>query len=154
MKELQYKWAIGSPMKQLEYNWAIDNPMKQLHYRWGCTVGVLLVIAALPALGVTELLFGSLVPATGFALLVAISGIAVFWRKALGWYLYFGWLALFILACAYGALSHLVFHVVPGGYSFSGGMFMQWLSWLLLASLFLYLQIRYWRRRAPLYKRK
>jgi hypothetical protein len=122
--------------------------IKQLDYNWGYTVGVLLVIAAWPALAVTELLFDSRVLATGFALLVAISGVAVFRRKALGWYLYFGWLSLFILACAGMVFAHLI--MIP---IFERSLFIMWLSCMSLASLFLYRQIRYWRRRAPLYNR-
>ena len=125
--------------------------MKQLGYRWGYSVAILLLIAAFPFfLLTTVVISNSLAFSGGLFLLVVITGIGVLRRKALGWYLYFGWIALLILSCAYGAVSHLVFHVVPGGYSFSGSMFIQWLSWMVLGSLFLYLQIRYWRRRATL----
>ena len=128
--------------------------MKQLGYRWGYSVAILLLIAAFPFAGLTSVVVSdSLALSGGLFLLVVITGIGVLRRKALGWRLYFGWIALLILSCAYGAVSHLVFHVVPGGYSFSDSMFIQWLSWMVLGSLFLYLQIRYWRRRATLYNR-
>ena len=128
--------------------------MKQLGYRWGYSVAILLLIAAFPFVGLTSVVISdSLALSGGLFLLVVITGIGVLRRKAFGWCLYFGWIALLILACAYGAASHLVFHVVPGGYSFSGSMFIQWLSWMVLGSLFLYLQIRYWRRRATLCNR-
>ena len=128
--------------------------MKQLGYRWGYSAGILLLIAAFPVFLITTVVISnSLVLSGGLSLLVVITGIGVLRRKVLGWRLYFGWIALLILACAYGAVSHLVFHVVPGGYSFSGSMFIQWLSWMVLGSLFLYLQIRYWRRRATLCNR-
>ena len=128
--------------------------MKQLGYRWGYSVAILLLIAAFPFFWLTTVVISnSLALSGGLFLLVVITGIGVLTRKALGWCLYFGWIALLILSCAYGAVSHLVFHVVPGGYSFSGSMFIQWLSWMVLGSLFLYLQIRYWRRRATLFNR-
>ena len=147
-------------MKQLEYKWAIDSPVKQLDYNWGVIVGLLLLGAAVgaasPVFGLTEnaLLLDSLILHISLAILFIISGIAVWWVKAFGWYLYFGLIACFILVCAYGALRVLVLTIfVPGEFSFSSSMFISWFSPPLLASLFLYLQIRYWRRRAPLYKR-
>ncbi len=124
---------------------------RPIRYRWGHSVGILLLIAAFPFFWLTTVVISnSLALSGGLFLLVVITGIGVLRRKAFGWCLYFGWIALLILACAYGAVSHLVFHVVPEGYSFSGSMFIQWLSWMVLGSLFLYLQIRYWRRRATL----
>ena len=134
--------------------------MKQLDYNWGVIVGLLLLGAAVgvasPAFGLTSnaLLLDSLILNTSLAILFIISGIAVWWVKAFGWYLYFGLIACFILVCAYGALRVLVLTIfVPEEFTFSSSMFIEFLSCVVLASLFLYLQIRYWRRRAPLYKR-
>ena len=134
--------------------------MKQLHYVWGYIVGVLLLGAALPA---SELIFDSLILKTSLAILFIISGIAVLWRKALGWYLYFAWIVYNILVFADVPLwlRHVLLGdditffpwFMPGVFSFSSGESIAHLSLLVLTSLFLYLQIRYWRRRAPLYKR-
>ena len=134
--------------------------MKQLHYVWGYIVGVLLLGAALPA---SELIFDSLILKTSLAILFIISGIAVLWRKALGWYLYFVWIVYNILVFADVPLwlRHVLLGdditffpwFMPGVFSFSSGESIAHLSLLVLTSLFLYLQIRYWRRRAPLYKR-
>ena len=133
--------------------------MKQLHYVWGYIVGVLLLGAALPA---SELIFDSLILKTSLAILFIISGIAVLWRKALGWYLYFAWIVYNILVFADVPLwlRHVLLGdditffpwFMPGVFSFSSGESIAHLSLLVLTSLFLYLQIRYWRRRAPLYK--
>ena len=132
--------------------------MKQLHYVWGYIVGVLLLGAALPA---SELIFDSLILKTSLAILFIISGIAVLWRKALGWYLYFAWIVYNILVFADVPLwlRHVLLGddiaffpwFMPGVFSFSSGESIAHLSLLVLTSLFLYLQIRYWRRRAPLY---
>ena len=134
--------------------------MKQLHYVWGYIVGVLLLGAALPA---SELIFDSLILKTSLDILFIISGIAVLWRKALGWYLYFAWIVYNILVFADVPLwlRHVLLGdditffpwFMPGVFSFSSGESIAHLSLLVLTSLFLYLQIRYWRRRAPLYKR-
>ena len=141
-------------MKQLEYKWAIDSPTKQLHYRWGYTVGVLFLLCAAllfvagampspfdctvverqficPDRSVTDWIFVSLV----FSLLPFLTGIGILWHKAIGWYFYCLIVALLMVLVLWWAGVAA-------------------LALMVLLSSFLFVQVRYWRRRAPLYQRK
>ena len=142
--------------------------MKQLHYRWGYTVGVLFLLCAAllfvvgsipspfdctvvegqficPDRSVTDWISYSLV----LSLLPFLAGIGILWRKAIGWYFYCFLIASLMLLVLWGAIT-----------LFSLGIFQPSLvlgavalALTVLLGSFLFVQVRYWRRRAPLYQR-
>ena len=145
--------------------------MKQLHYRWGYTVGVLFLLCAAllfvagampspfdctvvegqficPDRSVTDWIFVSLV----FSLLPFLAGIGILWRKTIGWYFYCFLIASLMFLVLWGAITLFSVGTLQI-FQPSLVLGVTALGLMVLLGFFLFSQVRYWRRRAPLYNK-
>ena len=121
-------------------------------YGWGYAVGILLVPlgAILPSMRLMDPFLAP--PAWGdFVTLMAVcavfplAGLGILLKKSFGWYLFYGFIALCVLGFLWGTILPFI----------AGGLdriviIIAGISLILatLLSLFLLLQVKYWRRRS------
>ena len=127
--------------------------IKSFPYGWGYAVGILLIPlgAILVSLRVMNpflalLAWGEFVTLMAVCAVFPLSGIGILLKKSFGWYLYVGFIALCVLGFLWATILPFIagggfdrFSIIIGGIS---------LSLAILLSLFLILQVKYWRRRS------
>ena len=120
-------------------------------YGWGYVVGILLVPLGviLPSLRLMDpflapLAWGEFVTLMAVCAVFPLAGLGILLKKSFGWYLFFGFIALCVLGFVWGAILPIIageigrFSIIIAGIS---------LTLATLLSLFLFLQVKYWRRR-------
>ena len=121
-------------------------------YGWGYAVGILLVPLGviLPSLRLMDpflapLAWGEFVTLMAVCAVFPLAGLGIILKKSFGWYLFFGFIALCVLGFVWGTILPFI----AGGLD-RISIIIAVISLILatLLSLFLLLQVRYWRRRA------
>ena len=128
-----------------------DITHKNLPYGWGYAVGILLVPLGviLPSLRLMDpflapLAWGEFVTLMAVCAVFPLAGLGILLKKSFGWYLFYGFIALAVFGFVWGTVLPFIaggidrFSIIFGGIS---------LTLATLLSLFLILQVRYWRRR-------
>ena len=126
--------------------------IKSSPYGWGYVVGILLVPlgAILPSLRLIDpflapLAWGEFVTLMAVCAVFPLAGLGILLKKSFGWYLFFGFIALCVLGFVWGTILTFIagefdrFLIIIAGIS---------LTLAILLSLFLLLQVKYWRRRS------
>ena len=121
-------------------------------YGWGYAVGILLVPLGviLPNLRLIDpflapLAWGEFVTLMAVCAVFPLAGLGILLKKSFGWYLFYGFIALAVFGFVWGTVLPFIaggidrFSIIFGGIS---------LTLATLLSLFLILQVKYWRRRA------
>ena len=121
-------------------------------YGWGYAVGILLVPlgAILPSLRLMDpflapLAWGEFVTLMAVCTVFPLAGLGILLKKSFGWYLFYGFIALAVFGFVWGTILPFItdgierFSIIFGGIS---------LAFATLFSLFLILQVKYWRRRS------
>ena len=125
---------------------------KNSPYGWGYAVGILLVPLGviLPNLRLMDpflvpLAWGEFVTLMAVCAVFPLAGLGIILKKSFGWYLFFGFIALCVLGFVWGTILPFI----------AGGLdriviIIAGISLILatLFSLFLILQVKYWKRRS------
>ena len=126
---------------------------KSFPYSWGYVVGILLVplgaiLASLRVMNpfLAPLVWGEFVTLMAVCAVFPLAGIGILLKKSFGWYLYFGLIALGVLVFLWTTI--LAFLAGDGFDRFSIIITSISLTLVILLSLFLMFQVKYWRRRA------
>ena len=124
---------------------------KGLSYSWGYVVGIFLVPLGviLPSLRLMDpflvpLAWGDFVTLMAVCAVFPLAGLGILLKKSFGWYLFYGFIALCVLGFVWGTILPFI----AGGFDRILIIFAS-ISLVLatLFSLFLVLQVKYWRRR-------
>ena len=121
-------------------------------YGWGYAVGILLVPLGviLPSLRLMDpflapLAWGDFVTLMAVCAVFPLAGLGILLKKSFGWYLFYGFIALCVLGFVWGTILPFIaggigrFSIIIAGIS---------LILATLLSLFLILQVKYWKRRS------
>ena len=121
-------------------------------YGWGYAVGILLVPLGviLPNLRLIDpflapLVWGEFVTLMAVCAVFPLAGLGILLKKSFGWYLFYGFIALAVFGFVWGTVLPFIaggidrFSIIFGGIS---------LILATLLSLFLILQVKYWKRRS------
>ena len=139
-------------MKHLIPNHWKPKTKKSFPYGWGYAVGILLVPLGviLPNLRLmdpflTPLAWGEFVTLMAVCAVFPLAGLGILLKKSFGWYLFFGFIALCVLGFVWGTILPFI----AGGLD-RISIIIAVISIILatLFSLFLILQVKYWKRRS------